>query len=202
MLGLSSNSWVNIGWGVLVSGAFLFGSFACPQREIVTETRLVEDTESKQRLVESIKTEQQLRERLSSAENTISELKIHTTEKVKIVYHKDGTRVVEKIKSTDVLHNVDHRQTSTEDRSQQRASVEDRNIATDTKSHTEHTTGVSLKSKFYLGLSGRVNLSGLSDPGLQFKYRLLDLGETSVWTGAEVFSLTDPQVRVSIGISF
>ena len=170
--------WKKVACVGLTAGGFALGLFVGHQsQETVVATQLVEDVEIKQQLAESLKTERLLREQLLATEKTLSELKTSTTEKVRIVYRSNGTRVVERVKATNSSLSVDSSRSAAEVRGQQEVSTQLRTAST-AASH------------------------GLSDPGLQFKYRFLNLGKASFWVSAEVIRPTDPQPRLGLGLSF
>lgn len=192
---------------IAVIAAFGAGFLASSRVSPTIETVSVEDTVSKQKLQQAIKVEQELRQQLASAEKTITDLKSNTTEKVRIVYRKDGTTIVDKTTTTNVDTKTETIKNTTEDTTKNTTVTDSKTVETKTDSHKETKTVEMPKDKFYVGASGSVGLLGLSNPGVEFKYRLLDLGKISLWTGAEAFvslppTQLSPQFRVSVGISF
>ena len=198
--------------GIIVA-LLIFGfGFWTGHRQVITktETHTVVDTESKQKLVEALQVQQQLHDQLDVAEKKIVDLNVHRTEKVSIVYLHDGTKVVEKECTTDVARDTTTTKDTAERKDQDVKVVDNKQVDTATATHmdTKTVTTVMPKDNFYLGLAGEFNVTGFNSLGLEFKYRLLDLGKASVWAGANVFvvvpptQLTSVQAGLSLGTSF
>jgi putative component of toxin-antitoxin plasmid stabilization module len=192
-------------WLVVAAvGAFALGAHCGSSETVRVETHTVKDEESQLRLEESLKMQQHLSAQLSVAETTISEMKVHTTERVRIVYQKDGTTVVDKTTTTDSSSSTQEQRTS-EEVKQQDTSVEETGMLeaeSKTRIDIHSTTTKVVRDRFYLGLSSAVGITGLSSPGLEFKYRVMTLGKASIWAGVEGYGPLNPQVRISAGVSF
>lgn len=192
---------------VAFGGGFIIGQRQEP--EVRTETRIIEDTASKQKLVEALELQQRLQKKLETAEKTISDLKVSTKEKVRIVYRKDGTKIVEKEKSTDIDHKTDTSKNTSETEQKDIKAADNKTTEIETKTHTDAKTKTvsNPKDRFYVGVTVPVALSGVGTPGLEFKYRLFDLGTASVWTGAQADKLNPafvlkPEGHISLGLTF
>lgn len=184
--------------GVLVTFAIYLSSLKknCPA--------VVEDTITKKQLVESQKREEELQKELFLAEETISNLKLHSQENVSITYKPDGTKVVRKKHTVDVNKTTDTKLTGTQDTLKKSTLEKDTTFTSETKKTKQPANSVH---NYYAGISTAVSLNGIDTPGIEFKRRLFDLDSASVWIGTQVISdvPVEPskiQLRVEVGISF
>lgn len=199
--------WVIVVSAVVFAIGFYFGRKQEPQVKTVVQT--VEDTETRERLQELIKVEQYLRQELKYANQKISELSITKTEKVRIIYRNDGTTVVEKDTTTDVKRNEETVSSGDQNTESGGSTVAEVEHEVEDKTHREETidTTPMPKDDFYLGISTKVGISGISSPGVEFKYRLFDLGKSSIWVGSDLLtgdsmSIMEMQLRIGVGVSF
>lgn len=190
----------------LFSIGYYFGSNK--QVPVRIEEHTVVDTESKQKLEEQIAINEQLHRDIETAQQTISELKTHTKEKVRIIYQKDGTKIVEKEKETDTEQKVDDKKDTKTTEDKETKITDNKKVETDTKTHIDQTkiTTVIPKDNYYLGFSGGVDPELFGHLGLEFKYRLFSIGKASIWLGAEaqtkVLQPKDSEVCGTLGLSF
>lgn len=193
---------------VLFGGGYILGL----QKEVpvqIVEKR-VEDTETKQKLIQSEKLISSLQKQLTIAESQITDLKTHVKTVVRIVKQKDGTVIVDRTTESDTSKRTEDNKNVSETTNSNTTVVKNTTVETDIKSHvdTVKITTPLVKDKYYLGLSSGLSLKGITDPGLEFKYRIFDLNRFSLWSGAEIivptfdFKLQDLQGRLSLGVSF
>lgn len=200
--------WAVVVGVVLFGGGYGLGIHHKVPAQIVEHK--IEDVESKQKLVESQKLVASLQQQLTVAESQITDLKTHVKTVVHIVKQKDGTVVVDKTTESDTDKHTDEKKNTTETTNSTTIVTDDKKVDTDTKSHTDMTkiTTPLIKDKYYLGLSAALSLKGISDPGLEFKYRVLDFGKLSIWSGVELvvpvpdFKPQNIQGRLSLGVTF
>lgn len=200
-------------WAVVVGLALFGGGYGLGLHHKVPAQiveKKVEDVETKKQLVEAQKVISSLQSQLTVAQNQITDLKTHVKTVVHIVKQKDGTVVVDKSTETDTNKHTDEKTNTTATTNSTTVATDDKKVDTDTKSHTDITkiTTPLIKDKYYLGLSAGLSLKGIGDPGLEFKYRVFDLGRVSIWSGAELiipvpdFKAQNIQGRLSLGVSF
>lgn len=200
-------------WAVVV-GLVLFGSglalgVAHKVPVQIVEKR-IEDTESKLKLVEAQKTISSLQEQLTVVQAQNTKLKTHVKTVTHIVYQKDGTKTIDKTTESDTDKTTADTTNTTKTTNNTTVATDDKKVDTDNTAHIDVTkiSTPMIKDKIYLGLSTKVGLTGFSDPGLEFKYRVIDLGRVSIWAGAEVvvpvpnFQVQNLAGRVSLGVSF
>ena len=197
---------------LVAAAAFAVGFIVArkpPQVEVRTEVKTVEDTSVRQRLDEKIESERELLVELSLAQSTIRELQVRTVEKTRIVYLKDGTKIIEKDKTTELGEKTDSKTNLSEKTDVREKTEEGRKIDTEVERHVETkiVEKSAPKDDYYIGISGGIGLSGYGAPGVEFKYRLFDLGSVSFWAGAEILTgppldITAGQIRAGIGASF
>lgn len=200
-------------WAFVVGIALFVGGYAVGIHHKVPakiEEHQVEDVVSKQKLAEAQKTIASLQQQITVDQTQISELKTHVKTVTHIVYAKDGSKTVDKTTESDTDKTVDNKTDEKTNTNQTVASTDNKTVETDTKTHTDTTIKITplVKDKYYLGLSAGLSLNGISDPGLEFKYRFLDLGRVSGWAGGELvapvpdFKVQNIQLRLSLGVSF
>lgn len=200
-------------WAVVVGIVLFGGGYAAGIHHKVPvkiEEHTIEDVVSKQKLAESEKLVRSLQEQLTVAQLQITDLKSHVKTVVRIVKTKDGTTTIDKTTESDTTKTVVDKTDTTKNTTDTTVATKDKTVETDTKSHTDVTkiTTPLIKDKYYLGLSAGLSLKGIGDPGLEFKYRVFDLGRISLWSGAEVivpvpdFKPQNIQGRLSLGVSF
>jgi hypothetical protein len=190
------------------AGGYLLGCQKEPIVQVVEKK--IEDIETNQKLIEAQKTVSSLQEQLTITQNQVIDMKNHVKTVVRIVKQKDGTVIIDKVTESDTSKHVEEKTNTSSTTNNTVVSANDKVVDTKTKVHTENTTITKpmIKDMYYLGLSSRVGITGISDPGLEFKYRVLDFGRLSGWAGVEiivpapVFKVENIQGRVSLGVSF
>jgi hypothetical protein len=191
---------------VLFGGGYLVGMRQEPSVQVIEKK--IEDTETKQKLIEAQKLVTSLQSQLTIAQSQITDLKTHVKTVVRVVKTKDGTVTIDKVTESDTSKHVDEKKTTTETVNNTTVNTNTKVVDTVTKTHVESTVVTLPKDKYYLGLSATVGLKGIFDPGLEFKYRVLDFGRISGWAGTEIivpapdFKLQNIQGRLNLGVSF
>lgn len=181
---------------LLFSGGYLLGrAHKVPAK---VETHAVADVVTKQKLADALKIQQDLQEQLTQAKKTITELSSHKVVHTHTEKKPDGTLVTDTTTTTDTEKNTN----STTDTSQKvvdnTSTVDNKTSTTDTTSHTDTKTISTpmVKDHWYAGVSAALSLKGVSDPGVELKYRLIG----PFWLGASVD--TSFSVRGTLGVSF
>lgn len=199
-------------WAILIGVALAGGGYVAGRNHkdpaIVVE-KLVEDVATKQKLVEVNKTVATLQKQLIFAQQTITELRSNTKTVVHVVKTKDGTVTIDKTTETKVETKTETKTDVVANSSSTNTSTNTKTVETDTKTHkeTEKTVTPIIKDKVYLGISAQVGITGIANPGLEFKYRVVDLKVFSAWAGTEAilpssFKIQETQLRINVGVSF
>lgn len=199
--------WASVVGITLFGGGFFLGSNQGVPVQI--KEKLVDDTVTKQKLQEANQIITTLQQQLVVAQKTITELKSNTKTVVRIVKTKDGTTTIDRTTETKVETKTDTNTNTTVTTDAGTVTTNTKTTETETKTHKEIEKIATplLRDTIYLGVTAQVGITGIANPGLEFKYRLLDLKKVSGWVGTEVivpstFNVLETQLRLSVGVSF
>lgn len=141
--------------------------------------------------------------------NKVSELKSNTKTHTRVVKHKDGTVVVDKTTESNTTQNSSESTKIDSKTTVDKVAESSKQEKSESRTHTEKSKEtIPLPQNVYIGLSSQIGLQGLSNPGLELKYRLLPFQGVSGWIGMETifpvpfFKVENIQVRMSVGVTF